>query len=101
MHERQSEMGTTPSNIKAVNQCLRALGNERRLRIVSALTRGPWNVTDLSTLLRCSLAATSRHLLRLKDCGMVEREQRSMEASYTLVRTHPFIRVVLPMLGKP
>lgn len=91
-------MATTPSSIKTVNQCLRALGNERRLKIIVALTRSQQNVNDLSDLLGCSLAATSRHLLRLKDCGMVEREQRSMGASYSLVRNHPFIRVVLPML---
>ena len=78
--------------------CLRALGNERRLKIVTALHRSPMAVVDIADLLRCSEAAASKHLHRLLACGMVDREQRGYHAVYSLIRSERFIRMVLPLL---
>jgi DNA-binding HxlR family transcriptional regulator len=88
------------SDYKPIATCLRVLANERRLAIVRFLTNGPRVVWEISAHVQCSEQAASKHLRRLLDCGMVTREQTGFSATYSLVRSHPFIRMVLPKLPR-
>lgn len=85
-------------NIREVTNCLRALANERRLRIVALLAKESRTVWELGAALGCSEKAASKHLQKLRACGMVNREQHGYHAVYSLIRREQFIRIVLPLL---
>lgn len=76
--------------LKTMNQLekvFKALANRRRLFIVRYLKMNEEaTVTDLAHELRLSLRATSRHLVKLAACDILEREQRRLEGYYRLSR---------------
>lgn len=100
MHVRaRGALAHAMASITETAKCLRLLGNERRLRIVVAAAQHPHAVHELCALLHCSQAATSKHLRRLYECGMVEREQVGPEAVYRTQRKHPFVALILRTLS--
>ncbi|MFH1099148.1 MAG: ArsR family transcriptional regulator [Candidatus Uhrbacteria bacterium] len=83
---------------KEIARCLKALANERRVRILSELRRVPGlTVGDLSRILKLSYPSTSRHIQKLAACDLIMLEQRSLNVSCYLNKTHPLLRVVLPL----
>lgn len=82
---------------KEFTQCLKALANERRVRILSELRRVPGlTVGDLSRILKLSYPSTSRHIQKLAACDFITLEQQSLNVSCRLNKIHPLLRVVLP-----
>ncbi len=72
---------------------LKALANRRRLALFTYLRRHhEATVGELATSIKLSLKATSKHLAILASVGVLEREQRSVLAYYSLAR--PLPRVV-------
>jgi DNA-binding transcriptional ArsR family regulator len=63
----------------------KALGNDRRLKIVSLLrSRSEISVGAMAEQLKLSLKSTSRHLLLLERVSLLNREQRGLEVYYSL-----------------
>lgn len=87
---------------KELTKCLRALANERRVRMVKLLLRtSRMRVGDIARLTKLSIKSTSKHLLKLAECDCVEREQVSLDVVYWLNRRHPLIRALYEYLKLP
>ena len=66
-------------------QILKAIANERRLKILRILNNEAGkSVSDLSGDIHLSFKATSRHLQKLKDARLVLSEQRNTNQHYSL-----------------
>ncbi len=71
--------------MKKLEKTLKALANRRRLAILAYLKKvGEARVGAIAQEIRLSLKATSRHLVLLHGAGIVEREQRGLEAFYRI-----------------
>lgn len=79
--------------MRELTKCLKALANERRLKIISILVKHePLIINDIAERLGLSLKSTSKHIQKLSDCGIVERNQRSSQVYCRLGRKHPVFR---------
>ena len=75
---------------KEMERVLKALANKRRLTIISILQKdGEKSVGDIAEILKISFKATSKHLLLLTNVDILEKEQRSSQAFYTLNQNPP------------
>ncbi len=73
---------STPLETKA--RLFRALGDPSRLAVLEALRNGPKCVSDLVTMTGLSQPNVSGHLSFVRECGLVDREQRGRFAYYSL-----------------
>ncbi|MBI4434714.1 winged helix-turn-helix transcriptional regulator [Candidatus Uhrbacteria bacterium] len=81
---------------KELATCLRALGNERRMRAVRELaTSPPLTVEAIARRIKLSYKSTARHMAVLERCGIVERARVSLEVYYRVNRQHPVLRFTL------
>lgn len=77
-------------------RCLKALANERRVRILEALLGSfPLTVDALARRIKLSYQATSKHVAQLERCDLVDRARQSLEVYYRANRHHPILRVLL------
>ena len=85
---------------KKLENILKALANHRRLSIISHLkSLAEDNVGNIARTIKLSLAATSRHLVRLERAGILEKEQRDKEVFYRLPKhAVPFLRYLIAEL---
>lgn len=73
---------TTPLETKA--RLFRALGDPSRLAVLEVLRNGAHCVSELVTLTGLSQPNVSGHLSLVRECGLVQREQRGRFAYYSL-----------------
>lgn len=79
--------------MKELSKQLKAIANERRLKILTLLAAGRRRkVGDLARALKLSFRSTSRHLQVLKQAGFLEDEQVKLYVYYRLRRDHPVYR---------
>lgn len=62
----------------------RALSEPQRLKALNALRERPRNVSELTELLGCSQANTSKHLATLARHGLVSRQSQGNNAFYEI-----------------
>ena len=60
------------------------LGEPMRLRILQVLERGEHTVQDVVEMVRGNQSNISRHLLALRDAGLVGRRQAGTQAFYSI-----------------
>lgn len=60
----------------------KALGNERRIAILSILAKRRRNGYELAALLRVSFRAASKHIQKLRLAGIIDGERRGSEVRY-------------------
>lgn len=77
-------MAGTNRKTQALAGVFRILGDPSRLRIVSTLTTGEMNVTQICRSLRMSQPTVSRHLSILKMSGLAEARRDGKEMFYSL-----------------
>ncbi|HEY4489976.1 MAG TPA: metalloregulator ArsR/SmtB family transcription factor [Candidatus Paceibacterota bacterium] len=71
--------------MKQLEKILKAIGNKRRLAILSYLKKNnEATVGEIAGAIKLSFSATSRHLLILFNVDIVDKEQRSLEMYYSL-----------------
>ena len=77
----------------------RALSDETRRAILTALSDGPKTSGELADLFNSSWPTTSRHLAVLKHAGLVVSERRGQQIVYELNTTvfQEFVQHVLDM----
>ena len=63
---------------------LKALSDQNRLSIVSALMGGRMNVNQIATVTGASTSLTSHNLKTLKECNLVKSERDGKEILYSL-----------------
>ena len=71
-------------NIANAVNLLKALSNERRLRIVCILYDGEKNVSELEAVIGLSQSALSQHLARLRRDGIVSTRRSAQTIYYSL-----------------
>ncbi len=74
---------TTGMGMKNVLAALKAAGEVTRLRLLFILSRGEFNVTELTQILGQSQPRLSRHLKLLAEAGLLERHR---EGSWVIFR---------------
>ncbi len=71
--------------MKEYEKLFKALANKRRLQIIKHLkTEKEMTVGEAADHLKLSFKSTSKHLLILMNAGIVEKDQRSLSAFYSL-----------------
>lgn len=55
---------------------LKALADENRLRIMCLLHSGSRCVCEIEPILKLSQSSTSKHLIKLKQVGLIESEKK-------------------------
>ena len=72
-------------SMRKLEKTLKALANRRRLAILKYLKKNEEaTVGEISGAIKLSYKATSQHIIILAGVDIVEREQRSLEAHYSL-----------------
>ncbi|MFA6535917.1 MAG: metalloregulator ArsR/SmtB family transcription factor [Candidatus Paceibacterota bacterium] len=78
-----------------LEKILKAVANKRRIAIIKYLALNKEaSVSDISTIIKLSFKATSKHLGVLYAADIVEKEQRSLQMFYRLASTHPVIKYI-------
>lgn len=81
---------------RELTRCLKALANERRVRILEELLGSmPLTVDALARRIKLSYQATSKHVAQLERCDLVDRTRQSLEVYYRVNRQHPVLRAIL------
>lgn len=86
--------------MREYEKILKALANKRRLQIIKFLKeKKEANVGEIADHLKLSFKATSKHLTVLSGADIVEKEQRSLSAFYSLApKLLPLARAVISMV---
>ena len=73
------------TDIKKLEKILKTLANKRRLAIICYL-KGQKNarVGDVAKAINLSFTSTSKHLVRLFNADILEKEQKNLEMWYSL-----------------
>ncbi len=71
-------------NIDLASTLLKALSNERRLRIICALYKGEKCVSELEKIVDLRQSALSQHLARLRQEGLVDTRREAQIIYYSL-----------------
>ena len=74
----------TNKDLRRPARQFRALGNERRLYILSLLKNRAWNVRELSMALKIHDASVTKHLQKLFHAGLVEGRRRGKKVYFFL-----------------
>lgn len=61
---------------------LKALADENRLRIMCLLRNGSRCVCEIEPILNLSQSSTSKHLIKLKQVGLIESEKKGQWVYY-------------------
>lgn len=77
----------TGERLERVLEALRGAGEETRLRILHALSRGELAVSELTQVLAQSQPRISRHLKLMTDAGLIERRREGSWAFFRLTRS--------------
>lgn len=88
-----------PMQRKEFTRCLKALANERRVRILQELLGSfPLDVDALARRIKLSYKSTAKHVAQLERCDFIERAHPGNQVLYRMRTRHPFLRSVLPHL---
>ena len=81
---------------------LRALSHPIRLQIIETLKKGERSVSDLMRILQVSQSSLSRHLLALRDAGILISRQERTTVYYDIKNADIFnvLRPIAEMLRK-
>ncbi|MDQ2087794.1 metalloregulator ArsR/SmtB family transcription factor [Herbivorax sp. ANBcel31] len=71
--------------MEAVVDVLKALADETRLRIINLLYEGEMCVCDIVETLEITQTKASRHLIYLKNAGLVKHRKKAQWVYYSLI----------------
>lgn len=73
------------ASIKILEKILKTLANKRRLSIICYLKKQKSaKVGDIAKAINLSFTSTSKHLMRLFNADILEKEQKNLEMWYKL-----------------
>lgn len=73
------------STMLADSKILKAMANEKRLKILFCLSEKEINVGDLEKILKISQSALSQHLAVLREANIVKTKRVAQEIYYSIV----------------
>lgn len=82
--EKVNEVKKTIKEVEGVHSLFRALGDETRLKIVYALSKGELCVCDVATIIGSSTASASHHLRQLKKHGLLKSRKDGKMVYYSI-----------------
>jgi len=87
-------------NFKQAEQKYKMLANRRRLAIIKFLAKeSKATVSQIAGEINLSFKATSKHLLLLKNAGLIDSQQTGLEQYYYLgSKTDIFIKHAISLL---
>lgn len=85
--------------MKNTERFLRAIGDDKRLRILKMLEKRHMCVCEITAVLSIRQPTVSRHLRRLEEVGLIRLEQNGFYTECYIVKGHPF-RTVWRLLSK-
>jgi len=71
-------------NCEAAAMLLKAMANDKRLRILCSLERGEFSVSELEKVVELSQSALSQHLARLRRDGLVCTRRDAQTIYYSI-----------------
>jgi len=86
-------------NVDALSQCLKAVADPSRLRLMSLCRQGELTVSDLVRITGYSQPRTSRHLKILQDAGLLESFREQHFIFYRANRQQPQQTILSTLLG--
>ena len=86
-------------NVDALSQCLKAVADPSRLRLMSLCSQGELTVSDLVRITGYSQPRTSRHLKILQDAGLLESFREQHFIFYRANRQQPQQTILSTLLG--
>ncbi len=85
-----------PDKIFEATEALKAIANERRLRILCVLLNGPKNVSELVEATGINQSNLSQHLAKMRTLGVLTFERDGKQIYYSLA--HPAYRKIVTAL---
>ncbi|MCA9395058.1 MAG: winged helix-turn-helix transcriptional regulator [Candidatus Omnitrophica bacterium] len=70
--------------MQELEQILKVLADKNRMRIIKLLEQRPMCVCELAYVLGIKQPSVSRHLKKMKACGVIREEQNSYWKDYSL-----------------
>ena len=86
-------------NVDALSQCLKAVADPSRLRLMSLCSQGELTVSDLVRITGYSQPRTSRHLKILQDAGLLESFREQHFIFYRANRQQPHQTILNTLLA--
>ena len=83
----------------ALEQYLKGIGDQNRLRILTYPVGRYQRVCELTELLEMTQPAISQHMRKLKDAGIVSEEKRGRWTIWSLNVRHPQYPVLIHLLS--
>lgn len=78
--------------------CLKALGEETRLKMIAYLTLDSFCVCELVELLQMSQPSVSQHLRRLRQADIILEDKRGKWVFYSLNKDHKLYALLLHLV---
>jgi ArsR family transcriptional regulator len=82
-----------------LEQYLKGIGDQNRLRILSYLMHQSLCVCELTELLQMTQPAISQHMKKLKEAGIVSEEKRGRWTIWSIQVRHPQYPVLIHLLS--
>ena len=74
----------TPADYRTAAVWFREIANANRIGVMALVSNGEQSVGDLSSALGISMSGVSRHLTRLRLCGLIQPKRRGQTMLYSL-----------------
>ena len=81
--------------MKGLERKLKALADNKRLRILKMLEKKKMCVCELASVLGITQPSVSRHLKKLKKAGLIESEQNGFWTDYCIVRNGKYVNILI------
>ena len=80
-------------------EILKELAEEKRLQIMCLLFHGARCVCEIEPALKCSQSSTSKHLIKLKQAGLIESQKKGQWVHYYIPESvfskYPFLKSLI------
>ena len=90
---KDEEIEILRSSAQRASELLKKLANEQRLLILCKLLEGECSVSDLSSHVRLAQSATSQHLAKLRESGLLST-RRDAQSIYYRIEDEDTLRVL-------
>jgi ArsR family transcriptional regulator, arsenate/arsenite/antimonite-responsive transcriptional repressor len=81
--------------VRELEQCFKGLADQNRLRILNLLLHGELCVCDIHYVLETSQPNTSRHLIYLKNAGLIQDRREGTRIYYSLAQPNEGVHKLL------
>lgn len=86
--ERLSSSSKYKKDVENVSKIFSMLGEPARMKIVLSLMEGELCVYHICEITGAKQSATSQHLRKLKDCGIIKSRKEANQVLYSLSDEH-------------